>query len=465
MPVAFGVQILRSSLIIVSIISTIVLIYSHSFAQKELLPLIVNADYLEYDENKILASGRVKVKYKDILLTADNFQADLKKGDIQAESRVFLSQKKQEIEGEKLIYNLDKEEGVFYGAKTEIDKVFFRGEKIELSKDKTNITEGSFTTCNLPSPHYQIRAKRIIVEPNKKIVAKKISFWAGKTHLFSLPYLIMPLGEKKREGFKLPLSLSPGYDQEDKFYLQGGFSYSLATNHQARVRLYYPLKKKILAEGGLERITPSQRLSLIVGRRVVKDINKKNVQVGRFPELTLTGEPYLIPKTSLLVTSQLGGGKFKEDKTLKSNRIKLGLGIENKPLNFGSSSHLNLGAGYQKFWYGTKYQRHIITNSIGLEQRLNPEIKASLNYIRREQKGSSPFRFDQLDLLRELKGEIDIKFKKRWELDVLSRYNLKRDSFYETTFKLGLTLHCIETQLSWKAKEKRAEMGIGLVGW
>ena len=87
--------------------------------------------------------------------------------------------------------------------------------------ETVEITEGSFTTCELEEPHYRIVAKEMIIYPKDKIIARNISWYEGKTKIITLPYFLIFLDRKTQ----LPILPKIGQNSKDGWFVKTNFNY------------------------------------------------------------------------------------------------------------------------------------------------------------------------------------------------------------------------------------------------
>ncbi|GAH02082.1 unnamed protein product, partial [marine sediment metagenome] len=83
----------------------------------------------------------------------------------------LFKQDETETYCEELTYNWETKKIILLRLKGELTgegikgKVYYQGEKMENFPETVEITEGSFTTCELEEPHYHIVAKEMIIYP------------------------------------------------------------------------------------------------------------------------------------------------------------------------------------------------------------------------------------------------------------------------------------------------------------
>jgi len=100
-------------------------------------------------------------------------------------------------------------------------KIYYQGEKMENFPETVELTEGSFTTCELEEPHYHIIAKEMIIYPKDKIIARNISWYEGKTKIITLPYFLIFLDRKTQ----LPILPKIGQNSTEGWFIKTNFNY------------------------------------------------------------------------------------------------------------------------------------------------------------------------------------------------------------------------------------------------
>lgn len=181
-----------------------------------------------YDAQKqiLIARGAVEFIYRDIRVRADQLQFDVSKNILQAEGNVVFSDQDQELRSESLTYNLDKEEGSFgktsmaYTGPAMKGKIYVKGQELTSNPKSVIMKEASFTTCDLPNPHYHLEARQVKIYPNDRIEARNVSYWEGKWRLFVWPFLIISI--KEENAFEFPRF---GYSKEYGWFVKTTYNY------------------------------------------------------------------------------------------------------------------------------------------------------------------------------------------------------------------------------------------------
>ncbi len=166
------------------------------------------ADSLQYlkEEQKLVARGNVVLSYRDIELTADQAEIKSDTKEAHAKGHVVLRQKgKATLSGDEVFFDFKNNQGSFPDGRFFEYPWYGYGEKMEqVSKKKLSADNVSITSCDLPSPHYDVKASHADFYPGDKIVARNVVFRILDPPVFWLPYLVIPLKEP-------PFQITPGY--------------------------------------------------------------------------------------------------------------------------------------------------------------------------------------------------------------------------------------------------------------
>jgi len=200
-------------------------------AEEEELDISLIGEYITYekieDEDLIIAKDGVEFKYQDIEIKTDYLKINLTTNLLFASGEVYFLQDETETKCEELTYNWETKKVILLRLKGELTgegikgKVYYQGEKMENFPETVEITEGSFTTCELEEPHYHIAAKEMIIYPKDKIIARNISWYEGKTKIITLPYFLIFLDRKTQQ----PILPKIGQNSADGWFVKTNFNY------------------------------------------------------------------------------------------------------------------------------------------------------------------------------------------------------------------------------------------------
>ncbi|RXG64736.1 LPS-assembly protein LptD [Candidatus Atribacteria bacterium 1244-E10-H5-B2] len=199
--------------------------------EEEELDISLKADYITYEkiegEDLIIAKGKVNFQYQDIEINADYLKINLDTNLLFASGEIFLKQDESETNCEELTYNWETKKTIMLRLKGELTgesikgKIYYQGKMMENFLETVEISEGSFTTCELEEPHYHIVAKEMIIYPKDKIIARNVSWYEGKIKIITLPYFLIFLDRKTQ----LPILPKIGQNSNDGWYAKINFNY------------------------------------------------------------------------------------------------------------------------------------------------------------------------------------------------------------------------------------------------
>ena len=198
---------------------------------EEELDISLKAEFITYEkiegEDLIIAKGKVNFQYQDIEIDADYLKINLDTNLLFASGEIFLKQDESETNCEELTYNWETKKTILLRLKGELTgesikgKVYYQGEKMENFPETVEISEGSFTTCELEEPHYHFVTKEMIIYPKDKIIARNISWYEGETKIITLPYFLIFLDRKTQ----LPILPKIGQNSTDGWFVKTYFNY------------------------------------------------------------------------------------------------------------------------------------------------------------------------------------------------------------------------------------------------
>jgi lipopolysaccharide assembly outer membrane protein LptD (OstA) len=199
------------------------------------------AEYLSYnyDRRIVTATGTVILKYKEIDLQADYMEIDLNNNSLVARGNVKLHDKDRDAEGDELVYDLDTRTGVINGMTGSftdpgiVGSVFMTGTSVSIAEGEYIMDDASLTSCDREEPHFKIEADEIDIYLKDKIVMRRVRYYEGRFHLFSLPYLVISLTEEEK-GLQVP---EFGFSASEGFFVKAAYGYVINKDHSGIVRI------------------------------------------------------------------------------------------------------------------------------------------------------------------------------------------------------------------------------------
>jgi hypothetical protein len=211
----------------------------YTFSQEKLIPVVIDADEINYlqEKKKILARKNVKMKYKNIQLFCDEAEYDAVTNIAHIKGNVKIVRKDTIIYGEDIIYDFKANKATIHKIRIESEPLYGEAEEMEkvgateeIEKDKYLLKEGYITTCDLKDPHYRLVAKKVTIYPQEKVIAKNMFLKVGKIPIFYFPYYSHSLKDKS-----FPLQIVPGKSGEWGYYLLGRWRYNFDDNNKGNI--------------------------------------------------------------------------------------------------------------------------------------------------------------------------------------------------------------------------------------
>lgn len=201
------------------------------------------ADNLQYlkTERKLVGDGNVVVSYRDIELTADHAEIEVDTKKAHATGHVVVRQKLGgTLSGDEVFFNFKDSSGRLPDGRFFHFPWYGRGEELkQINKNKIVAQNAFITSCDLPHPHYDVKAKQADIYPGDKIVAKNVVFRILEVPVFWWPYLIIPLDHNS------PVDITPGYSDERGAFVLVSKGIALNRNVHGRAHVDWYSKRGV----------------------------------------------------------------------------------------------------------------------------------------------------------------------------------------------------------------------------
>jgi hypothetical protein len=192
-------------------------------------------DSLFYDSENMIVYlyGNAVVKYENMELKAGYISVDLENKTLLATYVRDSAGNKSEIPefiqnsdrftADEIKYNFKTGKGRIRGVYTEQGEGYIYGETVKKIDDFEYISRGTYTTCNLPHPHYAIAASKLKVINNRKIITGPAYLTVADVPLpLAIPFGYFPNRKGQSSGIIFP---AYGESTELGFFLKNGGYY------------------------------------------------------------------------------------------------------------------------------------------------------------------------------------------------------------------------------------------------
>ncbi len=193
-----------------------------------------DSSFVDKEKEMVYLYGKARVKYQGIELDADYITYNSKTKLIYASGRtdakgkyvgrpIFKMEGQSTSMADSLFYNTETSVGRIWGVYTEQEGGFFTGGKAKKQPDDEIHSKGqTYSTCNLPHPHFGIYITKGIVTEHQIITGPVYLKIEDIPLPLGLPFAFFPKPNKKSSGVILP---SPGEDYTRGFFLRDGGYY------------------------------------------------------------------------------------------------------------------------------------------------------------------------------------------------------------------------------------------------
>jgi lipopolysaccharide assembly outer membrane protein LptD (OstA) len=295
------------------------------------------------DSKTMLLSGRAKVSYQNMTLTAARILVDWDKEEIFAEGvldtvweprpetadsvRVVKWTGPPEfreggdvVTGESMVYSTRTRKGRVLRGRTSYEDGFYTGKAIKMVKSQTlNVSDARFTTCDkTDEPHFHFRSQKMKIEVNKKVVAKPLVFYIGRIPVFALPFIYFPIQHGRQSGLIIPRY---GESTIEGRYLKGlGYYWAASDYWDVKGTMDFYEKSGFLFRGDLNYNIRYAMRGSISGSWTRKDFDISGTKERRW-DLTVSHSQEISPTASFAVSGQfVSSGSFYKDLSLNRDQ-------------------------------------------------------------------------------------------------------------------------------------------------
>lgn len=322
--------------------------------ENDVLRLDADLWRVEFEDGKVrtaTAKGNVRATYGIFSITCDSAAADMKARTAIFTGNVVFYVNGQEIKGESLQINIDTKEWRFEKAESRIDPsyfpqmirapIFLSGASITGVADKeVEVNGGGFTTCDLDHPHYYIKAGKVSIWPDRRLIAKDAVFFAlGKT-ILKISRIAVPIRQLNNRQILLP---NIGQNASEGLFLKTAYSI-VATRHSTG-----NLKLDLMSQKGIgygyEHI---YNLKAGVGSFQIYMLDDRTLNTNSLSARFTHNQTIGSTKVSLLSDFRRHSFLYSPDSTSLANELRLVSIGRNSATSFGARYSIEEGYGTYK---------------------------------------------------------------------------------------------------------------------
>jgi len=221
-------------------------------AQRE--RILYSGRKIAYDlrKNTVDVLGTADVVYREMRLKAQKVHFDAETEKMRAEGKPVLQDGRDQIVGETMTYDLNIRRGAIVAGRTKYEQGYVTGERVlRVSNDILDIKGGTYTTCDLPDPHFHFASSKMRILLHDKVVAKPIVFYIKHIPVLALPFYVFPINNDRHSGFQLPQFEFGSSSSAGKFVRNVGYYWAISDHLDATAYGDYYQDQSWVAHGQL----------------------------------------------------------------------------------------------------------------------------------------------------------------------------------------------------------------------
>jgi hypothetical protein len=481
--------------------------------------LTVSADAISYsdDGTTLEASGSVDAVSGTTLIKTNDFTYNINTKDITAHKGFKMTMLGGlTLEGDSLDYNVQSKNGLTKNVKIELRSSVITGKAASIDEEKIELKDASFTTCDLPDPHYHMTSMTTTVYPDDGWVIGYFGFlWLGHYPILPVPVYMYDLsslsgsGQSKavRDVLSMPEVGSNDIDGSYILYTvpwianrklngkvhlmyteKGGLAegvdgnYATSDWNEVNARVYYDPRYSYY--GGITDtydFGPSigQKKQLLYNFLKVQDsllceletdmsykerINYERVSM--LPNVTLRFNEAPAFVGNFKVGGEISYGNVSEESSGAS--FDRGILKTNGTFTFPTDiGRLSLGVRYNQSWYGFDQNWTRLANTTELDRDFGGGVNGYVSHLHYVYyTGNSPFNYEKYFLLPSDEFGFGLGYNflsSRLTLDV--SYYVPDWDPQDIDYGVTINMHCLSLDLKYRAMRQEFVFGVGLVAY
>jgi LPS-assembly protein len=199
---------------------------------------ITSSGETRYENGIAIAHGDVAVHFGDTDIYADSARYDSQKHEVSAEGHVRIYRENKLYIAERGTYNLDTKEIHAETLRTSSDPYLLAGHTLQGFPDgHYEVQNGNFTTDDSSDPDFHLRAHKVRIYENDRVIFQNVTFYIGKVPIFWWPYLYQSLNDA------FSFSVSPAYLSSWGPSLLTQVAFPITDQIKGRVRFDYRTRR------------------------------------------------------------------------------------------------------------------------------------------------------------------------------------------------------------------------------
>lgn len=184
------------------------------------------------DNNTVIATGDVIIKYKDIILTSDNVTYHKDTNMVEAFGNVVMKDSENYISAREMFINIDTKNGTIIDGKGfYAPSSYFSAEKInKIGENSFELINSRISSCNQENPDWSFSARKAKIDYGSYFRSTHTTFNIKNIPVFYTPYFVWPIKEKRESGFLVP---NIGFSSDAGFFITPKYFADLGVDRDA----------------------------------------------------------------------------------------------------------------------------------------------------------------------------------------------------------------------------------------
>lgn len=409
-------------------------------------PVTIEGDQLSFNDKtgNVYAKGNVKIQQNLATVLADDIYGNTKRTEVQIDGKANITQPGMNLDGYATFYNYQAHTGNMANAKGIVDyEKHVQGERIEFLPEEYIIYNGTVTKCPAKNPDYNLRAKKIEIWPDDKLVAYDVQFLIKGKVIYSTARYETKIGANRGEDSAFPRI---GYNSDDGLYIRQSFQTPLSNSIIAEADIGYYSKHNFQNEYQIMKYNPNYTLALRAGDYQDNDNN----WIKKEPELQFKTVDKRLGDSSWKYSFNAIYGKWVQGEK-SSWHQDYTLYFRHDPIFLNKSLKLNLGTGYEivKESYDNS-QINTMRYDVSFSQQINSKWSAYTGYhYTKNSSQNSLFDYNDSTIGENLASGISYKFDSKNSLSISQSYDLANKRTADMYYTWHHNLHCWDMDITY----------------
>lgn len=429
-------------------------------------PVVIEGDDISFDNQTgdVYAKGNVMIKQNPATVYADDIRGNTKRTEVQIDGKAKVVQLGVDLDGYSTFYNYQAHTGKMGKAKGIVDyEKHVQGESIEFFPDEYIIYNGTVTKCPAKKPDYYMRAKKIEIWPNNRMVAHEVQFLVKGKVIYSTSRYETEIGANKKENSPFP---RVGYESDTGVFVKQNFQVPISDSIIAEANIGYYSKYDFKNDYSITKRDTNYTLALTAGDFLDDDDH----WIKKEPELDFT-----------YATKRIAGGPWKydfdavygkwDDSYKTSWHQDYTLYFSRDPIQLSKTLRMSLGTGYEivKESYDGS-QINTMKYDVTFNKKVNKKIDVYTGYhYTKNNNQNSLFDYENSSIGQELASGISYRFDAKNALSIRQSFDLENGSVSDMYYTWNHNLHCVDMALTYhkdyEAKDNSIKVKFTVVNW